>query len=184
MHIRRTLGSMVPEVVILLSYIGTCTYVQRPAAVFPYPHVPAALKQAPCCHWRRSYHQSQSPIESMHTRHPLETTLPSSSAAVCFLDYCLSSTRRVRVYHTATTMVSFFQVPDARRIRSFFTKLPLATRLLLLLFTAFYLAKAFRPELEQWGALIPQEINLGTRESCNASRYVGATNPRSAQSTD
>lgn len=89
MHIRRTLGSMVPEVVILLSYIGT--YVQRPAAVFPYPHVPAALKQAPCCHWRRSYHQSQSPIESMHTRHPLETPLPSSSAAVCFLDCCLSS---------------------------------------------------------------------------------------------
>jgi hypothetical protein len=80
-------------------------------------------------------------------------------------------------------MVSFFQVPDARRIRSFFTKLPLATRLLLLLFTAFYLAKAFRPELEQWGALIPQEINLGTRESRTALRRPESTaNPRSTQS--
>lgn len=61
-------------------------------------------------------------------------------------------------------MASFFQVPDARRIRSFFTKLPLATRLLLLLFTAFWIAKVVSPGLEQWGALIPQEINFGTRE--------------------
>jgi len=58
--------------------------------------------------------------------------------------------------------MAFFQVPDARRIRSFFTKLPLATRLLMVLITAFYVAKAFRPGLEQWGALIPQEINIGT----------------------
>ena len=62
--------------------------------------------------------------------------------------------------------MAFFQVPDARRIRSFFTKLPLATRLLLVLITAFYVAKAFRPALEQWGALIPQEINIGTRKTC------------------
>jgi len=62
--------------------------------------------------------------------------------------------------------MAFFQVPDARRIRSFFTKLPLATRLLLVLITAFYVAKVFRPGLEQWGALIPQEINIGTRECC------------------
>jgi hypothetical protein len=34
----------------------------------------------------------------------------------------------------------------------------------LFLFTAFWLAKAFRPGLEQWGALIPQEININTRE--------------------
>lgn len=61
-------------------------------------------------------------------------------------------------------MASFFQVPDARRIRSFFTKLPLATRILLALLTAFWIAHVFRPELEQWGALIPQEINIGTRE--------------------
>jgi len=80
-------------------------------------------------------------------------------------------------------MVSFFQVPDARRIRSFFTKLPLATRLLLVLFTAFWLAKAFRPELEQWGALIPQEINLGTRKSCDGLQCMGAANPISTQST-
>lgn len=56
-------------------------------------------------------------------------------------------------------------VPDARRIRSFFTKLPLATRLLLALITAFWVARVFRPGLEQWGALIPQEINIGTRKA-------------------
>lgn len=56
-------------------------------------------------------------------------------------------------------------LPDARRIRSFFTKLPLATRVLLALLTAFWVAHAFRPGLEQWGALIPQEININTRKS-------------------
>lgn len=64
-------------------------------------------------------------------------------------------------------MASFFQVPDARRIRSFFTKLPLATRVLIALLTAFWVAKVVRPGLEQWGALIPQEINIQTRRSCD-----------------
>jgi hypothetical protein len=80
-------------------------------------------------------------------------------------------------------MASFFQVPDARRIRSFFTKLPLATRLLLVLFTAFWIAKAVRPGLEQWGALIPQEINLGTRMFCDELESLNVTNRYTTQST-
>ncbi|KAK5172939.1 putative rhomboid protease [Saxophila tyrrhenica] len=55
-----------------------------------------------------------------------------------------------------------YNIPDVRRIRSYFLRLPLATRLLLLVLTGFYIAVAIRPELEQWGALIPQEINLTT----------------------
>ncbi|KAM0717541.1 hypothetical protein Q7P37_007393 [Cladosporium fusiforme] len=69
-------------------------------------------------------------------------------------------------------MASFFQVPDARRIRSFFTKLPLATRILLAVLTAFWIAHAVRPELEQWGALIPQEINIGTLYRLNTYPFL------------
>jgi hypothetical protein len=183
MHIRRIFGSMVPEVVILLSCI--CRYICSKASGG------VSLSPRPCSA-KASTMLSLAPIlpsVSISYRVHAHATSVRDTPAVVFRS-CLFSrllfefTRRVRIFHTATIMVSFFQVPDARRIRSFFTKLPLATRLLLLLFTAFYLAKAFRPELEQWGALIPQEINLGTRESCNGPQYVGATNPRSAQSTD
>jgi hypothetical protein len=59
-------------------------------------------------------------------------------------------------------MVSWLQVPDARRMRSFIMRLPLATRILLLLLAAFSIAHVFVPGLEQWGALIPQEIGVGT----------------------
>lgn len=61
-------------------------------------------------------------------------------------------------------MAYSFQLPDARRIRSFFTKLPLATRLLVLVLTVFYIAHVFSTRLEPWGALIPEEINIGTRK--------------------
>ncbi|KAK4549197.1 hypothetical protein LTR36_007655 [Oleoguttula mirabilis] len=53
-------------------------------------------------------------------------------------------------------------LPDARRIRSYIFRLPLATRGILALITGFYIAHLFLPGLTQWGALIPQEINLGT----------------------
>lgn len=65
---------------------------------------------------------------------------------------------------------SFFQLPDGRRIRSFFTRLPLGTRVLLALLTGFYVAKLFAPGLEQWGALIPMEININTRTSLEVDR--------------
>nr|OQO21804.1 hypothetical protein B0A51_10715 [Rachicladosporium sp. CCFEE 5018] len=54
------------------------------------------------------------------------------------------------------------QLPDARRIRSFFIRLPLATRILLLVLTAVWIATLFTPKLEPWGALIPQDIGLAT----------------------
>jgi len=58
---------------------------------------------------------------------------------------------------------SYLQPPDGRRIRSFFVRLPLGTRVLLVLLTGFYVAKLLAPGLEQWGALIPMEININTR---------------------
>jgi hypothetical protein len=183
MHIRET-RSIVSEVVtrfLTNIYMNTS---KRPAAVFPYPHVPAAAKASTMLSLA-SILASVSISYRVHAHATSERDTPTVVFRSCLFPRLLFDlTRRVRIYHTAATMVSFIQVPDARRIRSFFTKLPLATRLLLLLFTAFWLAKAFRPELEQWGALIPQEINLGTRRSCNGPRCMGATNPRSAQSTD
>lgn len=56
-----------------------------------------------------------------------------------------------------------FAVPDARRIRSYFVRLPLATRLIFLLLTAFYIGRLIYPGLDEWGALIPNKINLNTR---------------------
>jgi membrane associated rhomboid family serine protease len=43
-------------------------------------------------------------------------------------------------------------------------RLPLATRGVLFLLAGFYIAQLFSPGLDQWGALIPQEINLNTRK--------------------
>ena len=65
-------------------------------------------------------------------------------------------------------MALTFALPDARRIRSYFFRLPLATRGILFLITAFYIAHLFAPALTQWGALIPQEIRLDT---CKNNKY-------------
>ncbi|TKA22354.1 hypothetical protein B0A50_08173 [Salinomyces thailandicus] len=59
-------------------------------------------------------------------------------------------------------MAMSFALPDARRIRSYLLRLPLATRGILFLLTTFYVAHFFWPGLEQWGALIPQEIRFDT----------------------
>lgn len=54
-------------------------------------------------------------------------------------------------------------MPDARRIRSYIFRLPLATRGLALIITGFYIAKVVAGDwLIQWGAVIPDEINLTT----------------------
>lgn len=53
-------------------------------------------------------------------------------------------------------------VPDARRIRSYLLRLPLATRGLLAIITALYIAHWFVPSITEWGALIPQKINIST----------------------
>lgn len=60
----------------------------------------------------------------------------------------------------ATTFSQY--LPDARRIRSFFSRLPLATRGLLAVITALYITHWFIPGIVDWGALIPLEINFKT----------------------
>ncbi|KAK3677227.1 putative rhomboid protease [Recurvomyces mirabilis] len=59
-------------------------------------------------------------------------------------------------------MAFTFALPDARRIRYYFQRLPLCTRGLLVVLTAFYIGHLFTPALNRWGALVPQEINLST----------------------
>ncbi|KAI5361121.1 Putative peptidase S54, rhomboid domain, Rhomboid-like superfamily [Septoria linicola] len=52
-------------------------------------------------------------------------------------------------------------IPDARRIRSFFVRLPLATRGLSLVIVLFYLANLYwGATLHFWGALIPEQIGI------------------------
>lgn len=112
---------------------------------------------SPEAHARDSSEREQTPARH---RPSLLTSCLSGALGLLVARFSFSLFRP----HSSEPMASFFQVPDARRIRSFFTKLPLATRILLALLTAFWIAHVFRPELEQWGALIPQEINIGTRE--------------------
>ena len=66
---------------------------------------------------------------------------------------------------------SSFPSIDARKIRSSITRLPLATRLLLLALLGFYAARLFNPGLEQWGALIPKEMGLQSRTSHNQYQH-------------
>ena len=49
---------------------------------------------------------------------------------------------------------------DARRVRNYTLRLPLATRAVVFLLLAFYVAHLLSPGLDQWGALIPKEIDL------------------------
>ena len=58
-----------------------------------------------------------------------------------------------------------FSLPDPRRIRSYFFRLPLATRALLCLLLGFYVAHLFSPDVNRWGALVPQEIKINSRKS-------------------
>ena len=51
-------------------------------------------------------------------------------------------------------------IPDARRIRSFFLRLPLATRGFLLVIILLYFVHFFYPFLTIWGALIPDLISI------------------------
>ncbi|KAK5113542.1 hypothetical protein LTR62_003411 [Meristemomyces frigidus] len=59
-------------------------------------------------------------------------------------------------------MAFTFSLPDARRIRSYFHRLPLFTRGLLVVLLVLYIASLFTPALNRWGALVPKEINLST----------------------
>ncbi|SMQ55296.1 unnamed protein product [Zymoseptoria tritici ST99CH_3D7] len=64
-------------------------------------------------------------------------------------------------------MAPSIPMPDARRIRSYILRLPLSTRGLILIITLLYIAKLFMPWILQWGALIPNEINLQTLRRLN-----------------
>lgn len=60
-------------------------------------------------------------------------------------------------------MASSLPIPDIRRIRSYITRLPLATRIEFLIVTVFYLVHLGVPGITQWGSLIPQEVHLTSR---------------------
>ena len=79
--------------------------------------------------------------------------------------------RRHPLLSLSSYMALTFAVPDARRIRHYFQRLPLCTRGLLVVLTAFYIAHLFTPALNRWGALVPQEINLNTRTSTTLPHY-------------
>ncbi|KAK3073815.1 putative rhomboid protease [Teratosphaeriaceae sp. CCFEE 6253] len=72
-------------------------------------------------------------------------------------------------------MAFTFALPDARRIRSYLFRLPLATRGLLLAITALYLAHLFLPWLTTWGALIPLEIGITTLYRLNTYPLLHAS---------
>lgn len=68
-------------------------------------------------------------------------------------------------------------IPDARRLRSFFLRLPLATRGFLLVITVLYFVHFFYPLLTIWGALIPDLINLGTCMTSLSSSLSSSSRP-------
>ncbi|KAK1817482.1 putative rhomboid protease [Friedmanniomyces endolithicus] len=72
-------------------------------------------------------------------------------------------------------MAFTFALPDARRIRSYLLRLPLATRILILIITAFYIAHLFWPGITQWGALIPQEIGISSLYRLNTYPLLHAS---------
>ncbi|QIX00162.1 hypothetical protein AMS68_005679 [Peltaster fructicola] len=69
-------------------------------------------------------------------------------------------------------MASSFALPDTRRLRNFILRLPLATRIETAILTAFYIAHIVHPGLDQWGALVPQEIRLDTLSRLNTYTLI------------
>lgn len=61
-----------------------------------------------------------------------------------------------------------FSLPqfDGRRVRSYLFRLPLCTRALLVVIVAFWIASLRLSWFQQWAALIPSEMNLGTSIYC------------------
>lgn len=51
------------------------------------------------------------------------------------------------------------------RIRSYIFRIPLCTRLILVVIFAFWIASLYVPWLRQWAALLPSQVNLGTSMS-------------------
>jgi len=62
---------------------------------------------------------------------------------------------------------------SAARFRSYIFRLPLFTRLMILAIVAFWLVSLQSLwDVQQWGALIPQEIGLSTSQSSLNSTYL------------
>jgi hypothetical protein len=82
-------------------------------------------------------------------------------------------------------MASYAQyIPDARRIRSFLLRLPLATRGLLVIIIGFYFSRLFYPEIEQWGALIPSKMNLGTSKETPGQEQAASQEERKERGSE
>ncbi|KAG9859246.1 hypothetical protein KCU98_g272, partial [Aureobasidium melanogenum] len=64
-----------------------------------------------------------------------------------------------------------FSLPqfDGRRVRSYLFRLPLCTRALLVVIVSFWIASLRLSWFQQWAALIPNEMNLGTSISYPSS---------------
>ncbi|KAG9616754.1 rhomboid protein 2, partial [Aureobasidium melanogenum] len=62
-----------------------------------------------------------------------------------------------------------FSLPqfDGRRVRSYLFRLPLCTRALLVVIVSFWIASLRLSWFQQWAALIPNEMNLGTMYRLN-----------------
>lgn len=59
---------------------------------------------------------------------------------------------------------------DVKRLRSYVFRLPLFTRIVLVLIVVFWILELQKVwNVVQWGALIPKEVNLGTSKSQQVS---------------
>ena len=81
----------------------------------------------------------------------------------------------------ATTTPQF----DPRRLRSYLLRLPLFTRIILLVIIVFGILELQSAwNVAQWGALIPKEVNLGTSEWKLPKRRRARLDSRKEQCTD
>ncbi|KAF2723489.1 hypothetical protein K431DRAFT_219936 [Polychaeton citri CBS 116435] len=67
---------------------------------------------------------------------------------------------------------STFSRPDFRRIRSYLWRLPLATRVLIVVFIAAFVAQTFAPWITTSFALTPMELSLATLSRCNTFPFL------------
>jgi len=128
------------------------------------------------------------PLTAAPQRHPGTGTESATGRVRClpFLEtfpstYGTSVSRSRNTLPLPLPMAFTFALPDARRIRSYFLRLPLATRILILIITAFYIAHLFWPGITQWGALIPQEIGISSRIHPTPLSSPAATYPPGSQ---
>lgn len=79
---------------------------------------------------------------------------------------------RVHLFDKVQIMAPSFLQFDPRRVRSYLFRLPLCTRLLIIVIFAFYIASLTLPWFIQWASLIPSEIGLATRKFAHKLQYT------------